>query len=331
MSILQIISPKYRKVRTFQDLINLNIQFIKGEIPGTPYHYGALSMDSQEQKDSLIRLNELGFFTMEGQGPMPEAKHQQKVYVSGFMNASLARPFIKFIKKYPKVQYLISFKSQDIKTNIRNWKENFENGFINGLTRKRLPDNEWDIITQTTFKNVYYDELHGFEKFGNIMYLFDQNEYIYIQIQLKSFCKKIESVYCDKDYLNKIIIEFLSQQTSFGKRCVRPKKPGPKRKRKILPVPEPESEPEPKIKVVPKKNKYLGEPMKRWIHRARARVVHNKFKEFLTDSQIEKVVQVTKDCPECSDEELLEKILKSFSSFGKSYKNDILYLTHLKN
>jgi hypothetical protein len=217
MSILQIITPLYQKVRSFQDLIDLNIRFIKGEIPGTPYHYAALKPDSQQQMESLIRLNQLGFFTMDGQGPISSPKGQQKVYISGFMKANLAKPFIKFIKKYPKVQYLISFKSQDIKTNIRNWKENFENGFINGLTRKRTRSQEWDISTHTTFKNVYYDELHGFEDFGHILYLFDEEEYIYIHIQLKSFCKKQETVYCDKDYLNGIIIEFLNGNgNSFG-------------------------------------------------------------------------------------------------------------------
>jgi hypothetical protein len=221
MSILQIISPKYRKVRTFQEHINLNIQFIKGEIPGTPYHYGSLALDSQEQKNSLVQLNQLGFFTMDGQGPQQNNKGQQKVYVSGFMKASLAKPFIKFIKKYPKIQYIISYKSQDIKTNIRNWKENFENGFINGLTRKRLHDDEWENVSHTTFKNVYYDELHGFEKFGNIMYIFEQIEYIYLHVQLKSFCKGNHPVYCNKDYLNNIIIEFLNQghgTSHFGSR-----------------------------------------------------------------------------------------------------------------
>jgi hypothetical protein len=218
MSILSLISKDYNKVKTFQDLIDLNIRFIKGELPGTPYHYAALSMDSQESKELLIKINELGFLSMDSQGPKPEEKHQQKTYISGFMKASLSKPFIKFIKKYPKVLYFISFKSQDIKTNIRNWKEDYDNGFISPLTRKRTIDSDWNNISMTPFKNVYYDELNGFEKFGNIMYIFDQEDYVYINLQMKSFCKNDHPVYCDKDYIYNILIAFLNNgNSSFGK------------------------------------------------------------------------------------------------------------------
>jgi hypothetical protein len=201
---------EYHIVQSYRDLINLNILFIKGQISKTPYHHGPLALDSQESRETLIKMNELGFLSMDGQGPKPEAKHQQKTYISGFMKAELAKPFIKFIKKYPKINYLISFKSQDIKTNIRNWKEDFDNGFINSLTRKRTLDSEWENISFTTFKNVYYDELHGFEDYPNIMEIFETNEYIYLSLQMKSFCKKDKNpVYCDKDYLNNILITFL--------------------------------------------------------------------------------------------------------------------------
>jgi hypothetical protein len=61
------IDCRWYQVKTYDDLLKLNIEFINGKIERTPYHWGPLHTSSQQLIDNLVELHHYGILTVNGQ------------------------------------------------------------------------------------------------------------------------------------------------------------------------------------------------------------------------------------------------------------------------
>ena len=94
---------------TFQDLIRLNIKFIKGQILSTSYYLGELNPETHSLVSGLLKLHELGMLTWQSQPYMEEnGEPCQKPFIS-FLIASENKPeeLIKRLNKESDINIFV--------------------------------------------------------------------------------------------------------------------------------------------------------------------------------------------------------------------------------
>ena len=100
----------YKKVASFQELVDLNVRFLRGENIVTPKHYG-VNPETIPALPQLIRINQAGFLSTEGQPALNkivwsksalEYCHiMQKSYIVGFVRRDVAKRLSRFLKTQP--------------------------------------------------------------------------------------------------------------------------------------------------------------------------------------------------------------------------------------
>jgi len=181
---------KFKEVRSFNELLKLNIDFINGIIKWTPYHQKELI--AGPLKDQLIETNKLGFLTLGGQCAEDTPTQEKKLFLDGYLKPDLIRNFIKYLKQFPKIEYFIELPNKEIKTNIRDWhneynvKEN-QSIYYNSLARvKKSPsDQNWINTDILPFRDISYITLNYWKGFDNIINIL--KDYSFIHIQHRSF------------------------------------------------------------------------------------------------------------------------------------------------
>ena len=66
----EVMDRRWYQVKTYDDLLKLNIEFINGKIEWTPYHCGPLHTLSLQLIDNLVKLHHYGILTVGGQEPL---------------------------------------------------------------------------------------------------------------------------------------------------------------------------------------------------------------------------------------------------------------------
>lgn len=104
---------RWYEVETYDDLLKLNMEFIRGNLDMTPYHLGPLVIDvsSSNLMNNLIKLHEYGILTVDGQESLCEYNieknnkwysREQRGNISFYINIEdnleLAESFIKQLK-----------------------------------------------------------------------------------------------------------------------------------------------------------------------------------------------------------------------------------------
>ena len=82
---LKSIRPIFSKVSTFKQLIGAYILYLQGNIPVTPTYYGQLESDTVAQLDGILKLNRLGFLTIDSQDGLKVDRAWQRAYIIGYM------------------------------------------------------------------------------------------------------------------------------------------------------------------------------------------------------------------------------------------------------
>ena len=87
----------FEHVSTPNELQKLTLDFIKGKIIATNYHYGPLHKESNKIIDELITINEFGFITISSKpGEITESK-RQRGYVCGLLRSYKYDEFVKLM------------------------------------------------------------------------------------------------------------------------------------------------------------------------------------------------------------------------------------------
>ncbi len=98
---------------TWQQLLDYNKAFLRGEKKTTFYHASPLVSD--QVPSDLIKLHDLGVFTLDGQGAETTDTYQQRPYLTCLMPRDAAAKFYFNARKDPEVIFemsLISVKRQ---------------------------------------------------------------------------------------------------------------------------------------------------------------------------------------------------------------------------
>jgi hypothetical protein len=87
----------FEHVSSPNELQKLTVDFIKGKIIATNYHYNPLHKESNKIIDELIKMNELGFITTSSKpGDLTESK-RQRGYVRGLLRSYKYDEFVKLM------------------------------------------------------------------------------------------------------------------------------------------------------------------------------------------------------------------------------------------
>jgi hypothetical protein len=63
------LDERWLEVTNFHELLILNAEFVRGELPRTPYNYGSIEASSPKFINKLVKLHEYGLLTTDGQEP----------------------------------------------------------------------------------------------------------------------------------------------------------------------------------------------------------------------------------------------------------------------
>jgi hypothetical protein len=152
---------------TWLELLEYNKSFLRGEINATFYHGAPLWHD--QVPEELIKLHDLGVFTLDGQGPISsicwnrERKEsvflQQRAYLSGFMPIELVQKFVCHAKEDPKVVIQVHkisdnkllYESPEITAALTNPGYDVVTRQKIAKTHAELDEKTWDNVS------AYYD------------------------------------------------------------------------------------------------------------------------------------------------------------------------------
>jgi len=189
---------EYKKVKSYSDLVKLNVDFINDKINWTPYHQKPLE-NVGELKEQLLETNRLGFLTLGGQCAMETPNEEKKLFLDGYLDPKLVRNFIKYLKKFKKIEYFIELPNKSIKTNIRNWHNVFnvrenQTVYFNILSRTRNnTSEEWTNNDNIPFRDLTYITLNAWKGFDNILSIL--KDFAFVHIQHRSFHNKSNDIY----------------------------------------------------------------------------------------------------------------------------------------
>ena len=131
---------------TYEEILQINTDFIKGILKISPYHNGPLEIDSQTVKDKLIKMHEYGLFTYDGQAGKAGCKYLENTKTGPPMNYQ-QRSYSNFVVPmyiFKKIEKGL-LKSPDTKMFSSTGSTNF--------TKKDFKNGEWCVSRGITLDN----------------------------------------------------------------------------------------------------------------------------------------------------------------------------------
>ena len=184
---MQFNTESYKDVKTWQDLIDINVKYLKGEIKNTFYTCGSIHNETTPLLPKLFKLHELGFMTECGQpadiyidstdktwiddedgdcGDWTYEEHQ-KSFVFGYMPIILADKLKEYLDKCDNIIYKISYPNFIFETNMQNKSYNLTKSKILKQHGKDIENPEWKNLTNS--KNEHTFEWSDIPNVDNIL------------------------------------------------------------------------------------------------------------------------------------------------------------------
>ena len=200
------------KIQTIEELFYCNVEFIKGNICGTPYHFGPLNIDSIPLINDLIKLHDYGFLSTGGQGSLMEYDKwcdkswinqsgtqcgkwfysiEQKSYISGYIKNDNIDTLVAYFESLncdsifnngDKIFYYVNSCNKKI-TNI-----DLQHNLTRTKSYKTIEDKdyvEWEYPTNI-WTNDEYDNMLDFKEWTNILPLI-KNKYAFVYIAMNNY------------------------------------------------------------------------------------------------------------------------------------------------
>jgi hypothetical protein len=107
-------------VKTWKDICAVNVRFLKKEISETYYHLGPTDPETEPLLPALIRLNELGCYTTNGQPGVIEDENKQKAFIDFHVEShEVGAALLQYLKGVDWVEYMYSeYQPRKFETNI---------------------------------------------------------------------------------------------------------------------------------------------------------------------------------------------------------------------
>jgi hypothetical protein len=182
----------FRAIKSYQDLVDVNVAFLQGKIAWTPYHAVPVDKETVPLLGDLVRINKAGFISLVGQPAEKETGQvdkslqvgdqwfqlEQKSFVGGYMPKSHLLNFIYFMKNKPDYYYVVYTSSSEplISTlpsgNLYNVTRD-----KGSSTKQRLSSTPWRAYTNVGSTGFDYDT---FVEYPNICRLLKDTVYVTI-------------------------------------------------------------------------------------------------------------------------------------------------------
>jgi len=195
----------WSQIDNLDDLFIANIEFIKGNMSESFYHYGELAPDSIPLIENLVKLHNHGVFTVNGQGPLDKETNklhiQQKPYLDCFISMKYVNSLIKYLEKLSfdddSVYFIITTKDKII--------IHIPDDFY-CVTREKLATcNKWAYPTNLQTIYNHYENTLIFEMYKNtLIYNNIINNYFNLRITTENFNSSIS--------LEKVLLDFYCEK-----------------------------------------------------------------------------------------------------------------------
>jgi hypothetical protein len=191
MNRLTLTNADYERVATFQDLVDINISFLRGLRKQTYYHATPLDEETLPLVDKLVDINEHGFYSTGGQpglleynqnGPLGIYSMEQKSFLEGYCENNLVTQALLEYLDTGRENYYFMVYSQKQGVPIRgNMPATYRTSY--NVTRDKLirKHNDWRYYTNLPLRNCYFDE-SGYEQVDDII-----GKCLFIQIAAKEY------------------------------------------------------------------------------------------------------------------------------------------------
>ncbi len=224
----KILDRVYKKVKTYEDLLETNIEFLKGKMPAT-WYYDARWGEGQDQKThavsdttkTLLALHKKGIFTMGGQssacGKIEEGEetrlytggkvieYKQRSCISGFLPVELAQKLLPELKKDKRIYVHFSFPNEEgsfsnipFEFDAKGWPKRFN------VTLEKTEDGKWQKATNMGDDNAHKIQVDRYSerKYPNIKKIL--KEQAILDVILRKYCKGPEADKILLDAINKL-------------------------------------------------------------------------------------------------------------------------------
>jgi hypothetical protein len=102
------------KASSIEEIKNLNMEFIKGNMYATCYHYGPLNSESKLIIEELVKMNELGFITTGSQPGEDTNKSKQRGTINGLIERNKHDKFRKILNEICDEIYIKKVEDNNI-------------------------------------------------------------------------------------------------------------------------------------------------------------------------------------------------------------------------
>ena len=192
----------FQNVKSYKQLIDVNVAFLQGKISKTPYHLGSIQEQTIPQVPSLIKINKKGFLSIEGQPALKGTEFisrtwqnqqgqqegnwwlsvEQKPYISGFLPKKDLLSFVYFMKDHPDYYYQVmihTIPSQLLFTTFPTSPYNVTRDKAH-KRKQQLSSTSWDLLTNIRRPDGHVDFRQDFEDFPMIYKLLEETVYVEI-------------------------------------------------------------------------------------------------------------------------------------------------------
>lgn len=226
-----ILDKVYKSVKTYDELLETNIKFLKGELPGT-WYYDSPWGEGGDQKTHalenvtkiLLNLHKKGVFTQGGQSSAcgtynleKESEgmraylinegvvaYKQRSCISGFVSVEIAQKLLPILKKDKRIYFQIQYPNSEGDFSNIPYKFDYE-GFPQkfDVTLEKMKDGSWREITNM-YEETYKEKIVNYspKKYSNIRKIL--KEQAIFDVILRKYCEGPEADKILLDTLNDI-------------------------------------------------------------------------------------------------------------------------------
>lgn len=215
----------FKQAKTYDDLLEANQRFIKGELKKTPYHYGPLHADSKTLMPKLLKLHtDARLFTIDGQagsagcetlnavwGGGKRAQYKQKPYLNFYAErGQYLDALLRYLKEQSDILLFVHDMNGLVFSNLYGNNKLYQKGpwvrvpvtlERSAQSDEELPEAQWQDITGIQYKakwNVFCMDLSG-----SMKRIMNNSNFVRVEVLVDRWCSK-KSV---EDY----ILDFMSQ------------------------------------------------------------------------------------------------------------------------
>jgi len=184
----------FRSVKTYTDLLKVNVRFLQGKVHSTPYQLAPVDAETVPLLDNLVNINRRGFFSFEGQPTVREDLEVRQGYIIGFVQS---RTFDAFLPRFLKHDVLYKIEIPDLNgedTILLNNFADFEKPHVVTWEKRNA---RWFPYTVISNKSTRNTEISSYDDYPVIKNILTHDCVMLSLIQSSDTSPSVESVLQD--------------------------------------------------------------------------------------------------------------------------------------